>query len=140
MPGTRRTPINRPPTGGQITDAAVALYDAMRRCKCVCPPIDWDGAYWERSECAGCRRWWELHSQLHDELKLAPWAWPAIENPHPDASPYPRAHHGHDTWAVPDAQARWRKLDAASRELRRQKRAARRAARRAALEAPAPTP
>jgi hypothetical protein len=128
MAGTKRTPINRPPTGG-ITREAVVLFDAMRRCNCVCQKRD-------LRECNGCRRWWELHDQLHAELKLKPWDWPATQNPR-------------SNWVMPEAQERWRQLDQASRELRRQKLTAQRAARAArraaksgngAPDVPAPTP
>jgi hypothetical protein len=116
MAGTKRTPINRPPAGGQITPETIALFDAMRRCKCVCSERDMGG------ECAGCRRWWELHDQLHAALKLKPWDWPATQNPR-------------SNWVIPEAQERWRKLDAASREARR----ARRRAKNAMPTQPQPT-
>jgi hypothetical protein len=120
MPGTKRTPINRPPTGGRITDEAIALFDAMQRINCVCPPIDWGGEFWKRRECVGCQRWWELHSQLHDALNLKPWNWPVYQ--HPDSNPYPSWHAQHGKWAIAEAQERWRALDAASRWQRRKKR------------------
>jgi hypothetical protein len=32
-------------------------------------------------DCPSCRRWWDLHSELHDELRLTPAQWPAIVHP-----------------------------------------------------------
>jgi hypothetical protein len=103
MAGTKRTPIRRPPTGGKITAEAVRLYDVMRRVRCTCPG----------GECAGCRRWWKLHDELHTELRLQCWDWPAILSPH-------------SNWVKAEAQERWRQLDAASREARRARRKAKR--------------
>jgi len=127
MPGTRRVPITRTAIP-QITPRAIELFDALRRCRCSCPPIDWEGEYWKRDRCAGCERWWDLHHDLHRELHCKPWHFPCVEDP--DArSPYPEgsaAYAAHQ----PDleAQTKWRALAKASRETRRTKAAARKAA------------
>jgi hypothetical protein len=109
MPGTRRRPVNRPPEP-PITVQAIRIFDAMKRCRCTCPP---DVAY---HDCEGCEKWWELHNQLCAEVNARPWQWPCVQNPNaPGNDPKPD-----------EAQELWRKLDAASTALRkalRQKRA-----------------
>jgi hypothetical protein len=76
----------------QITDAAVQLFDQMRRC---------------RDE----ERWWELHHALSDELDCRPWQFPCIQNPaeplHPSLRP------------DPEARELWERLAEASRDRRR---------------------
>ena len=87
---TVRHPV-RPPRKMRITPEAVAAFRQMEsaRGRCTCPPVDWEGKYWERPEpCAVCERWWLAHKVLHDALGLQPWQWPAFE--YPDAvCPYP---------------------------------------------------
>jgi hypothetical protein len=81
---------------------------------CSCDPIDWEGAYWKRQLCPACEVWWEHHSILHDELRLRPWEWPAIETP--GALPcYPEGSPAALAWK-PDleAQARYRALEKAA--------------------------
>ena len=113
---TKRTPV-RPSGRIKITPAAVAAFREMQKLRCTCPPIDWAGKYWERpEECAACKKWWEQHSILHDELKLEPWDWPAYE--HPNARPpYPEGSPAAKSWK-PDleGQARYRMLKAAADE------------------------
>jgi hypothetical protein len=81
MPGPKRTPLNRSPRI-VISRRAVALYLRMRRCKCDRSP-DCHGC-----RCAGCKKWWGLHDELHRELGLKPWQWPAIVPPtyYPDGT------------------------------------------------------
>jgi hypothetical protein len=44
-----------------------------------------------KSACRACRQWWDLHNQLHVELRLKPWQWPCIpRNPYPPGSPAAR--------------------------------------------------
>jgi hypothetical protein len=93
---TKRTPINRdrnPP----VTERAVRIFMRMQRC-----PREGD-------------RWWQLHSELADEVQAKPWAWPAIEDPR-HKIPEPDE----------EAQALWKVLDAAARDLRTRERQARR--------------
>jgi len=127
MTGTRRTPIGRHP-GPKITPAAIRLFEAMRRVRCTCAPIDWNGKYWERQQCQGCKRWWSLHSDLCDALGSKPWEWPRVEDP--DAqNPYPPGCNAHLTWEPNRrAQAMWLALATASREARREALRARKAA------------
>jgi hypothetical protein len=64
-----------------------------------------------RRHCAACDRWWDQHEILCDELKLAPWQWPAVENP--DAvSPYPEWHANKNLAPDLEAQERYRVLEA----------------------------
>jgi hypothetical protein len=72
MSGTRRTPLVRRPTV-QITPRAIDLYLAMSKLRCTCPPPS-PG----RTQCPGCQRWYDLHAELHEELRCAPWEWPCV--------------------------------------------------------------
>jgi hypothetical protein len=60
---TKRIPIHRP-IRSQIPPEALDLFREMQALQCTCRPIDWGGKYWERDECTGCERWWNLHSRL----------------------------------------------------------------------------
>src|SRR5262249_33621980 len=124
MPGPIRKPLAHPVRTQMITPAAIRLFDQIRHVRCTCPPIDWEGEYWKGRECPGCKRWWQLHNELHDELGGKPWEWPAIQDPEAQ-NPYPAKYPAHWSWQ-PDreAQARWRLLAAASREARRKARRA----------------
>ena len=121
--GTKRTPIGRPPRA-RISRQAIALFREMEAIVCTCLPRDWN-EYWKHEECAGCKRWWELHSDLHDELELKPWQWPAYRNPADDTNWWPVGSPMWERW-VPDEEGRaqWRLLEAASRELAEAEKAA----------------
>jgi hypothetical protein len=68
-----------------ITPRAVELFKEMRALQpCVC---QWGPKYYHRVECASCRRWWELHWELFNELQLFVGDWPAISHD-PDEPPY----------------------------------------------------
>ncbi len=67
------------------------------RTQCTCAPIDWDGEYWKREQCAACDEWFSHHSVLHDEVGAELWEWPCIY--HPDArNPYPVNSHAAMEW------------------------------------------
>ena len=85
---TTRTPINRPPRS-HITPRAIELFKQMQGC---------DG---ELSQ--------QLHNELHDELQLKPWQWPAIVDPDEGQTEYPE-YTGGGQWH-PQAQALWRELE-----------------------------
>jgi hypothetical protein len=51
-----------------------------------------------------------LHSQLHDQLDLRPWQWPAVV--HPERNAYPKDTSAYEWW--PTAQALYRLLSQAS--------------------------
>src|SRR5438876_5151054 len=73
MSGTRRVPLARRPAV-QITAEAVRLFQAMGKLKCSCPspkPAT-------QGPCAGCERWYDLHADLHEELRCEPWEWPCV--------------------------------------------------------------
>jgi hypothetical protein len=75
MGTSKRRPIHRSLVM-QITPRAVELYRQMCRVRCVCPPREYGDRYVPL--CANCERWYDLHNELHLELKLKPWQWPAI--------------------------------------------------------------
>lgn len=120
---TKRTPIDRPPRQ-QITPEAIRLFSAMRALKCTCTPIDWDTVNWARDyekykPCAGHEKWWQLHSQLHDELKLPPHFWPAIEHPESQC-PFPEGSPAAERWRPGEHRRQmYRDLEAADRAARR---------------------
>ena len=40
------------------------------------------------TDCPACRKWFDLHAELHTELRLRPWQWPCLpRNPYPPGSP-----------------------------------------------------
>jgi hypothetical protein len=88
----------------EISDAAIKLFDKMRRLKCVCPSLA-DG------DCFGCKRFRELDGELAVELRLKPWQFPACEDP--------TSSYAEDAEPCPEAQARWRALAQASAAARK---------------------
>jgi hypothetical protein len=78
---TNRTPLSRQPTAPP-SRKAIDLYLAMKGLKCSCPdaPLgrtacsikDW---------CDCCRRWWDSHGPLHEEIGAKLWEWPCIVAP-----------------------------------------------------------
>jgi hypothetical protein len=85
MSGTRRTPIGREPTKGQISERAIDLYISMARLKCTCPKLKPP----TQGPCAGCERWHDLHNELHIELQCRPWQWPCVGRQGPKAAGSP---------------------------------------------------
>jgi hypothetical protein len=73
MSGTRRTPLARAP-GMQITPRAIDLYVAMGKLRCTCPSPTPP----TQGPCPGCERWYDLHGELDEELRLPPWYWPIV--------------------------------------------------------------
>jgi hypothetical protein len=63
MSGTRRVPLARRPAV-QVSPRAIDLYAAMGRLHCTCPPPSPS-----RELCPGCHRWYDLHADLHSELR-----------------------------------------------------------------------
>jgi hypothetical protein len=118
---TKRIPIHRP-IRAQIPPEALNLFRKMKTLKCTCRPIDWEGKYWDRDECPGCKRWWNLHSRLAQLLPgIRPWHWPVIQSPHAEC-PYPEGSQAAAAWKPnEEAQARWRVLDAALTEFEQAK-------------------
>jgi hypothetical protein len=116
---TTRTPIGRPPIT-QITPKAIAAFREMQKLepRCTCPPIDWDGKYWQQhDDCAACKQWRGQNSVLCDELHLAPWQWPAYQRP--DAvAPFPEGSPAAKSWK-PDleGQERYRALERAAAKV-----------------------
>ena len=95
------------------------MFREMEAIVCTCAPRNWaQDQYWKHEECDGCKRWWELHRDLHPELGLKPWQWPAFVNPVDDVNWWPEGSHMWGQW-VPkeEGRAQWRLLKAASREL-----------------------
>jgi len=80
MPTARKT-ISRKPTR-RISERAIDLFDGMemlaQQCSC--------GGDIRYAECPACEQWWQQQRELHDELKLKPWEYPAcspFENDEP---------------------------------------------------------
>jgi hypothetical protein len=71
---SKRRKITRPPRQ-TFSAKAIALFKQMQvlDSQCTCTS--------EHHRCRACDAWWEAHSELHDELRLRPWEWPAIETP-----------------------------------------------------------
>ena len=94
MSGTKRTPIIRRATQPQVTGPALALFAATEKTRrqrrgaaCV---VNLHGLC--SMECAPCQAWAHAHSELHRELGLRPWVWPALPfNPHPPGTPAAQA-------------------------------------------------
>jgi hypothetical protein len=78
MSGTRRTPLARR-SAVQITPQAIELFVAMSKLRCTCPSPKPP----TREPCPGCARWYDLHADLHDELRLEPWQWPCVARQSP---------------------------------------------------------
>ena len=74
---TKRTPIGRPPRS-QITPAAIAAFKRMQKLEVACTCKETESEYWGHEPCKACEMWWQQHSILSGELKLAPWEWPVI--------------------------------------------------------------
>jgi hypothetical protein len=70
---TNRTPIQRPALT-MISPRAVDLFEAMGRLRCTCPSPKPP----TQGPCPGCLQWYDLHAELHDELRCEPWEWPCI--------------------------------------------------------------
>jgi hypothetical protein len=70
---TNRTPIQRPALT-MISPRAVELFEAMGKLRCTCPSPKPP----TQSPCPGCRRWYDLHADLHVELGCKPWEWPCV--------------------------------------------------------------
>jgi hypothetical protein len=128
MAGTRRVPLSRVTNTPTITARAVEIFDRMeqrqrarrRAADCVL-----DEANLCTEECKSCTQWRALHSELHKELGLPPWRWPAVcHNPHPPTSPDGVAwlREIADSDSEPDALHR--SLRAASKATARARRAA----------------
>jgi hypothetical protein len=73
MSGTRRVPLVRRPAV-RITPRAVELYESMGALRCTCPSPKPP----TREPCPGCARWYDLHEQLHTELRCKSWEWPCV--------------------------------------------------------------
>ena len=106
---SKRKPLNRPPAL-QITPLAIRLFIEMKGISCACTPRDWGGKYWVHEQCAGCKRWWELHARLHEELRCRPWEWPCIQSPEAEC-PYPPGSPAAQSWRPNErAQQMWQAL------------------------------
>jgi hypothetical protein len=116
---TNRTPTRRQPRRPRITPQAIELFDQMQRLECTCPDdLDPSGL-----RCEGCNEHRRLMWELHAELQLRPWE-DTLEAPN-GKNPYPPGSYAAEHWH-PDVEAvaRWRALEAASREARRARREA----------------
>jgi hypothetical protein len=90
---TNRTPIQRP-AQTIISPKALELFAELERARRA--RLHDDGCEVRESgmckcECVACERWWSAYNELHEELGLDPWQWPAIPQcPFPPGSPAAR--------------------------------------------------
>jgi hypothetical protein len=56
-----------------VVDRALAIYSRMTELRCTCPPRAPSGF---QRQCADCKAWYNLHSDLHRVLGALLWAWP----------------------------------------------------------------
>jgi hypothetical protein len=117
--GTRRTPLARRPAV-QITPRALELFAELERARRArrhatdCTISEFGLCI---AECAACERWWDLQDELHIELDLPPWRWPAIpRNPYPPGSPKAREWR-----AGTEQEELWKLLEEARREAARRR-------------------
>jgi hypothetical protein len=114
MPGTRRTPLARQAVPQQITPRAVKLFTELeraRRARKHADCIDTKQGLCS-SECPVCELWYNLHDELHRELKLRPWEFPCLP-----FCPFPPNSTGWMAWRPGGAQrALWEALDEARRQ------------------------
>jgi hypothetical protein len=118
---TNRTPLRRPGLP-QVSARAIELFEQLERARrarrrstdcTLSGPQDYCSG-----RCRACQQWWDLHDELHRELKLRPWQWPCVpSNPHPPGTKRSRdwdcaAGEGDEQ------QALWDLLDSARRSAR----------------------
>src|SRR5262249_12407955 len=98
-----------------ITARAVELFTQMRRLAalCTCPPSSNS-----LRECPTCRRWQELHNELHAELHCRPWQWPLLGRRLQACSTAPIVGA---TQSWPSQAEYWRALDSAAKAQRKLK-------------------
>jgi hypothetical protein len=119
MSGTLRTPISRRSVQPQITPRALELFVEMERATRArrradgCSVSTYSG--YCTTDCRACWKWFDLHSELHIELRLRPWQWPCLpRNPYPPGSPEA------DDWQPGEEQQElWELLDEARRAATR---------------------
>jgi hypothetical protein len=125
--GTRRTPIAREANAPIVTARAVELFSEMERLQRArrrAAGCKLDDTGYCLEECKPCAQWWALHSELHKELGLPPWRWPATAH-----CPFPPGTPDGVAWLRGIADSDW-EPDALHRFLKAAAKAAR--ARRAA--------
>jgi hypothetical protein len=90
---TNRTPIQRP-TLTMISPRALELFaelERVRRARRRAADCTIAESGYCTTDCRACRRWFDLHDELHIELRLRPWQWPCLpRNPYPPGSPKAR--------------------------------------------------
>jgi hypothetical protein len=114
MSGTRRTPLTRRSTQPQITSRAIELFEQLERATRARRRAT-DCTLTEQglctSKCHACRRWFDLHAELHTELRLRPWVWPCLGR-----CPFPPGTPPAGAWRPGyEQQALWEMLDEARR-------------------------
>jgi hypothetical protein len=90
---TNRTPMQRPALT-MISPRAIELFAELERARrarrrAVDCTLSEHGLC--TTDCRACRRWFDLHAELHTELRLKPWQWLCLpRNPYPLGSPQAR--------------------------------------------------
>jgi hypothetical protein len=116
---TNRTPIQRPALT-MISAQTLKLFAELERARrarsaAVDCTISEYGLC--TTDCRACRRWFDLHDQLHIELRLNPWQWPCLpRNPYPPGSPKAR-----DWRPGTEAAGLWGLLNEALKEAARRR-------------------
>jgi hypothetical protein len=102
----------------QITPRALELFVEMERATRArrradgCSVSTYSG--YCTTDCPACRKWFDLHGELHSELRLRPWVWPCLpHNPSPPGTPAARDWRPNE-----DQQELWDLLDEARRAAR----------------------
>jgi hypothetical protein len=68
--------------------------------------------------CTACKQWWVEHRNLHRELGLTPWQYPAVEAPGTPCPFPPDSPAARDWQPDYEAEARWGQLFQAARSAR----------------------
>jgi hypothetical protein len=91
---TNRTPIERPVLA-KISPRAIELFAELERARRARRHAEdctvGEQGFCRTDRCGACRRWWDVHGDVHEELGLYPWQWPCLpRNPYPPGSPKAR--------------------------------------------------
>src|SRR5262245_59547049 len=110
-----RTPLYRSTVEPRITPPALEIFAEIERARksrrrALDCRVRSAAGYCDTS-CNACRRWYDLHKQLHTALGLPVWIWPCVPR-----CPFPPGSDGARAWRPDgDQQALWDLLNEARR-------------------------